>query len=497
MARRLLAPTLADLFFAALLFSALARAGGWQALLTDGDTGWHIRTGELILAGGWVPATDPFSFTRAGADWFAWEWLSDVLFALAARRGLAAVAVLAGVVLCAAVTVLLLWLLRRGSGLWIGLAVTLAAASASSVHYLARPHVFSILLFTVSLWIVDEDRRRLRGLAWVLPAICGLWANLHGAFLALPAMLAMAAAVEALRRRVRRAGRYGGLALLCLAASCINPYGWRLHQHIVSYLRAPWILNHVSEFQSPSIRSESMLVFAVLLLGAAACASRAMTRGQWFPALLALAWGLGALRSARHIPLFAIAAAPVIAAECARWWRAHTPERSYSRTLWELGRDLGGGGASLWTPVVAALVLAVAPRLASAGFPETQFPVAAVERHAGLLAPGDGMPRILTSDQWADYLIFRLYPRQRVYFDGRSDFYGPELGADYRTLLGASRGWRELLERNRFEIALLPRAWPLSTMLDREPGWSRVDEDATAVLFVNAGRAYPAAGTEW
>jgi hypothetical protein len=134
--------------------------------------------------------------------------------------------------------------------------------------------------------------------------------------------------------------------------------------------------------------------------------------------------------------------------------------------------------------VAAATVLAVAPRLASAEFPAARFPVAAVERNAGLLAPGAAMPRILTSDQWADYLIYRLYPAQRVYFDGRSDFYGEQLGRDYRTLMAATPGWRDVLERNHFEIALVPRDWPLGTMLDREPGWARVHDDGVSVLFV-------------
>jgi hypothetical protein len=100
------------------------------------------------------------------------------------------------------------------------------------------------------------------------------------------------------------------------------------------------------------------------------------------------------------------------------------------------------------------------------------------------------MPRILTSDQWADYLIFRLYPRQRVFFDGRSDFYGAALGADYRKLLVAERPWREVIDRYGFELALLPHDWPLSTTLDREPGWRRVYEDRVGVLFAR-GEATP------
>jgi hypothetical protein len=137
--------------------------------------------------------------------------------------------------------------------------------------------------------------------------------------------------------------------------------------------------------------------------------------------------------------------------------------------------------ASLWLAVAAMAVMVTPPAV---GFPESRFPVTAVERNWEGLSAG---PRVLTSDQWADYLIYRLYPRQRSFFDGRSDFFGPELGCDYRKLFAAERGWRELLERYGFEMALLPHDWPLSTMLDREPGWRKVYGDGVAVLFVRAG----------
>ena len=52
-------------------------------MLGDGDTGWHIRTGEWILAHGQVPRQDMFSFTKPGEPWFAWEWLWDVAAAWA------------------------------------------------------------------------------------------------------------------------------------------------------------------------------------------------------------------------------------------------------------------------------------------------------------------------------------------------------------------------------------------------------------------------------
>src|SRR5580700_7891625 len=96
--RRWLTPSLADVFFVAVFAVAFAQPHGLEGLLGDGDTGWHIRVGELALRSGHVPVADPFSFTRPGEPWFAWEWLSDVLFGLLYRwRGVGAVAALAGV----------------------------------------------------------------------------------------------------------------------------------------------------------------------------------------------------------------------------------------------------------------------------------------------------------------------------------------------------------------------------------------------------------------
>ena len=70
-----------DLAFATAcvtLFYCLFLFQGYQKLFRDSDAGWHIRTGEAILATGNLPRTDPYSFTRAGQPWFAWEWLADV-----------------------------------------------------------------------------------------------------------------------------------------------------------------------------------------------------------------------------------------------------------------------------------------------------------------------------------------------------------------------------------------------------------------------------------
>src|SRR5260221_13967528 len=76
-----LMPSLSDLAFLTPILVLFWCTTGVGWLLTDSDTGWHIRTGEWILRNGRVPAVDIFSYTKLGSPWFAWEWLSDVLMA--------------------------------------------------------------------------------------------------------------------------------------------------------------------------------------------------------------------------------------------------------------------------------------------------------------------------------------------------------------------------------------------------------------------------------
>src|SRR5690348_15733661 len=86
-------PSFTDFAFLMPLVFLFGRMGGVRTLLGDCDTGWHIRTGQWILAHRSVPAQDMFSFSKPGAPWFAWEWLSDVVLAgLNSVGGLKAVA---------------------------------------------------------------------------------------------------------------------------------------------------------------------------------------------------------------------------------------------------------------------------------------------------------------------------------------------------------------------------------------------------------------------
>ncbi len=498
--RRLLIPTLYDCLLISLLIWQFAAGGRWMVLLADGDAGWHIRTGEYILDARQWPREDLFSFSKPGQPWYAWEWLADLFFALVHRRaGLGGVVATAALVILAAAALLFKRMWSLGANPLLALITLLLALGASAIHFLARPHIFTLLAWCVFLLVVERDvRARDRAIWWLVP-MTALWTNLHGGFVALLAslwLIAVGRAVEGClgqsgaQVRWKPAVRYLALAGACTAASLLNPYGWRLHLHIAQYLRSDWIRNVVHEFQAPRFRSENALHFELLLFAALMLVPWLLARRRVAEALLVVFWAHAALTSARHIPLFTFLAAPWVAAAATRLWRrwaSSLAAKSPVAILERVAEDMrpAFGRASLWLPAgLAAAMVAVPRQHWPRDFPEQKFPVAIVERHRERLAGA----RIFTSDQWADYLIYRFYPAHKVYLDGRSDFYGPAIGDEYLKTVQGRPGWSEVLRKWDFAYVLAPREWPLAGLLEGSSEWRRLDQDKAAALYARSRR---------
>ena len=148
-----LLPNLAILLAVATLVYSLFVFGGGEQFFRDSDTGWHIRIGEWILDHQALPVNDPFSFSKSGQPWIEWEWGSDVLLGLAHRldglggvTALIALAISACVWLCCRLT-----FAARGDFLLMALLAPPMITTAS-LHWLARPHVFSWLFVVGAVW---------------------------------------------------------------------------------------------------------------------------------------------------------------------------------------------------------------------------------------------------------------------------------------------------------------------------------------------------------
>ena len=488
-------PSLADLLVAALAVRPYFLGPGWETLLSDANAGLHILTGDMIRVAGRAPASEPFSFTLPAKAWFAWEWLTAVsASALHSWAGLGGVAVAAAALLAAWTALVYRNCVESGRQWILSAVLTMAACQAAANHMLARPHLITWVLLALAVGLCLKDRRAEGRLIWMLVPLSLVWANLHGGFLTLPVYLGLTAAGlaaewlitgrEAEKRRA--AAKYAGLAGACLAVTVANPYGVQLHVHIFEYLRAGWLKELVQEYHAPSAKlGEPYYWFCGLALAAGlACVSQLRRREVAGPAA-ALFFGWAAFQSARHIPVFLTVALPVVAGEGARaleWLARRDPRRSLAATWLQMDAQMLGQASrfSLLLPAFFALALAMPARLgAPADFPARDFPAPMVRAQAAALE----QRRLFTTDAWADYVLYHLYPRTRVFVDGMNDFFGPEIGLEYLEMLEAGPRTGELFERWGFEAALVPARGPLARWLKAQDGWEAVAEDRQSALF--------------
>lgn len=295
----------------------------------DGDLYLQMASGRFVDAHGFV-AVDPFRTIAHGEPWLNQQWLSELLvYRVAGWIGVTGLTVVYAV-LVAAPLGLLLWLCRRkGLAMTIALAVLYCPGLWLIVH--PRAAGFSLLGFSLLAVIVvlawlprGSQSPPVTRLRWAVPAtlaLFGLWANLHGGFVAGLILIGVVACGLVLERGLGLPnavgpGRIGLLALTAVLAAGVatvaTPLGGALWSYLASFDGSAISLassEWQSAFQSP---------LAIAYLGAAAAFaawlwSRAEHPRTLTPALVVLAFLALALVSLRNIvfigPVSALAVA--------------------------------------------------------------------------------------------------------------------------------------------------------------------------------------------
>ena len=531
---RWVVPSVGDLIFAALLgllvFTTLS-----IRLLGDAGIGWHIRTGQMILATHTIPRVDPFSVTAfsatTGQAWFAWEWLYDVLVGWLDRTaGLNGVVLFTALVIAAAFAWTFRLLLRRGTNILLALLLVLLAASAAMIHFLARPHVVS-WLFTVAWFCIldssekscctydyksvatSEPKLLRASMLWLLPPLMLVWVNVHGGFLVGFALLAIywcGAVWQWLRPtgdrfddilRKIRAGRLVRVltltGIMSGLATLVNPYGFQLHVHIYRYLTNRFLMDHISEFQSPNFHYVAQKCFAGLLLltlVALAVKKPEAGRARTSQALIILFAVYSGLYASRNIPVSSLLLILIIGPWLSEAMEGFRDRRQggrgfvsaqFLRRMEAVEFSLRG---HLWLIAMVVFTCSIAVHggklgtnpLMDAHFDAKRFPLAAVD----YLTKEDVQGPLVAPDDWGGYLIYRLYPRVRMVIDDRHDFYGEEFLKSYLKMVHVEPGWQDFLQQSRAHCVVVPKDSALANILDETAGWKAIYSDGVATVFV-------------
>ncbi len=377
--------------------------------IRDSDFWWHLKTGQYMVETHSLPVPDPFAYTTAGAPFtnageavarhfnLTHEWLAQIfLYAAYSAAGFPGVVALRALLLAAFCGLAGLAAWRRSGSVHRGWMAGLVVTAAVVPFALDRPQLFTYLFLALAVAIL-ESRRRL----WLLPALFAIWANCHGGFVLGWVVLA-AYCAEALIApwrstplpEARAVWVWSGAAFL---ASGINPNGFRAVQVLFLY-RSSQLQSHLLEWARPALWPPPL--FALLLAAATAVMVWQRRRVRVSDWLLLAAFGVAACTAGRNT-IFAGFFAPVFLAAYIPWKRVLP-------------------AAAGWA-VAGALVAGIVWGTAAGEFfqlraAEWRYPSGA----ASFLVSHRVADRMFNTYEYGGYLMWRLWPDQRVFIDGRA-----------------------------------------------------------------------------
>ncbi|MFN0152072.1 MAG: tetratricopeptide repeat protein [bacterium] len=470
------------------------------------DAGFHLRTGEHILAGNGWPRTDPFTFTVSDHAYIDTSWGYDVVVALAHRAFGAP-----GLSLFHAALVLAIFAtLYRTARLQPVDPTTLvvlfvAGGLASEMRFDTRPELVSYLFLAIVIHVLA---RRAAGAAagasrprplWILPAIFLVWANSHSLFVLGWGALAAFVAGRALgERRIDR--ELLKWVAASVAVTFVNPYGIRgvlFPFSLATRFQSGNLFNQsIGEFVSPFSLglSEHFPFFAALPLvfafrGLAILSIVALVvharRRRWWAILLWLAFAPLAIRMFRNMPLL------VVGTLATTIWalplgalldriRLRASHRALAVACVLALVALGEAALSARVLTGAYYTASRRPERFGVGWNGNELPIAAAEfvKRAGIQGP------VLNHLNFGGYLMWAL--DAPVFIDGRLEVMGERFYAEYQNVLASEEAMEAAVARYGIRWLVFPHITnpKLLARVSADARWRLVYVDGGAAVFV-------------
>jgi tetratricopeptide (TPR) repeat protein len=475
--------------------------------ISSEDTWWHLKQGELYVTTHSLPAQDPFAFTTAGREWIKYSWLADILFYLTyAAAGIPGLILLRlGLLLLIA---LVLYRLLRACGLHLYAAILLVLVASLALRFrlYIRPEILSFLLLLAVMGILLRLREASRWTAYALLPVQVIWTNVHASFVfgfTLPALVVLANLLPGARAAPgwgrlsldRPRLRHLATAVACLPlAAVVNPHGvstllFPLRQNTMTGLgtfaewAGVWVLPEIDP-----VWWEVIVVLAIVLV---AFLITALLLFAWEGRVDPVGWGIVlcmgsyAVFRNRAVPYFILAVLPLLALALVRVaadLSARSPGRS-SQRLEQIG--------------ALACLLVLGASMVDQAFLTSRNPLGlGVRPHyfpegaAAFLERQHVDGRVFNTYEFGGYLIWRRWPANQVFIDGRYDriLFDETLMEAYDEAHRSPTVLDRVAAAYDVEVLVLD-ANPARRMphIGRHPGWARVYWDPVAEVYVRRG----------
>lgn len=464
------------------------------------DVFWQLQSGRYMAETGQVIRTDLFTLAPDAAR-YEHCWLHDmVLYGLYHLGGYAAISMWKGAMVAATVCLLIITARIRKSSL-ISILLLLPLITRTSGGWLERPQLWSFLLFSAFLLVLEHHRANGGKSIYALIPLMILWANLHaGSVLGVPVVGAYLAGNLASHLLTNKGIRFpqwktfcATTALVILGGLC-TPYATEFLKTLINAPSLGGKLN-IGESSTPitelfnmdwtptTFAAEPFFFFAIGVSALLLIISWRKTA----PADIFLMAGMALMGFSlvRHIPFFYFACVAILPKHLDN---IHDLVAQRLSSSW---KNL----ARLALLVMATLCfwyfyspLYKTYGLFSTGLRTWHYPIEAtrfIEQH-------QLKQNLYNTYDWGGYIAWQLYPDYRVFWDGRQNS-KDMFSLGWQVMAGHS-SWEQILDRFKVNT-IVSRAstidtgqkYPLLDRLRAHPDWHLVFNSESSMVFVRSG----------
>lgn len=466
------------------------------------DIARHLKNGELLWRGNFeVLNKNLYAYTEPDFSFINHHWLTGVIFYLLYQATGWSGLVIFKVGIFLSAFALLFLVATKKANFWLAALFSIPAILILGDRTLIRPEMFSFLFTAVFLYLLTDlnDHPERKRIFWLIP-IQILWVNMHLFFIIGPALVGGFLLEKIILNHKHRHGsqlvKKLAVLLLGLIAVCfINPhgvagaiyplqifnnYGININENNspVSFLR----------WRSPQENMPITVFFwaAGFLAGSFLFNLKKKGDSPLFYLLASTATIIGGLKMMRLLLFFSLIFLPAITANGQKgldWLESFFKKRPvFPANLQKLlavlligflGYLIYGGSVNQFSNYKKFGVGLTTPSNGSAEFFKKQ----------GLKGP------IFNSFNIGSYLIYHLFPQEKVFVDNRAEAYSTSFLADtYKKITQEEEHWQKGLERYKFKAIFLyqyePGLRPFIYRRLHDPAWSLVYTDAYAVILV-------------
>ena len=471
--------------------------------LTTADLGRHIKNGEMLLENSSVLTQNVYSYTYPASTWVNHHWGSGLLaYAIWKSFGFVGIQIVF-IVFSFATLAVFLFLGKSYAGWGITGFITLAVVPLLGERTEVRPEVISYLFSGLFFLLLCRYRESSQGLTFgkakvstwgalgLLPFIEVLWVNTHVYFLLGPLILG-AFLLESLL--IRRAV-FLKLLLVFLAtvvAMLVNPFGIKAFTAAVTifenygYRLAE---NQPVWFMEKIMPEPNFLIFKILFGLLVLSFIFVIARRRQFLRLshLFVITGIGLMAwfAIRNLALFGFFLIPVVAANA----RSILGSRFYDRILQKIAAVFAVGTFFVFATFGV-------PRHFTYwrvfGFGLERGNSAAIE----FLSQHEISGPIFNNYDIGGYLIFHLFPHEKVFVDNRPEAYPVEFFTkEYIPMQEDSAVWKEKLAEYHFNAIVFSHRdatpWGQRFLIERvqDPDWAPVFVDEKVLILIRRTEA--------